>query len=58
MTHTPSHGRENIMKEEKNPNIGTRFPEVTAQSLANTDEINTSIVPIHARCEGAFSGDG
>jgi hypothetical protein len=31
-------GRENIMKEEKNPNIGTRFPEVTAQSLANTDE--------------------
>jgi len=26
------------MKEEKNPNIGTRFPEVTAQSLANTDE--------------------
>ena len=26
------------MSNEKNPNIGTRFPEVTAQSLANTDE--------------------
>ena len=26
------------MEEAKSPNIGTRFPEVTAQSLAKTDE--------------------
>lgn len=31
-------GRENSMKEEKNPNIGKKFPEVTADSLAKTRE--------------------
>ena len=27
-----------MMDDKKNPNIGTRFPEVTAESLARTEE--------------------
>ena len=31
-------GREKIMTDQANPNIGKRFPEVTAESLAKTSE--------------------